>query len=74
MIEEHDPNLIGVCGLIVDDSALARLELRPRCIKMEMRVMRVMRVMKVRRGRVLMRFMQVRLMPSKNLTSFVMLA
>jgi hypothetical protein len=28
MIEEHDPNLIGVCGLVVDDSALARLELR----------------------------------------------
>jgi hypothetical protein len=28
MIEEHDPNLIGVCGLVVDDSALARIELR----------------------------------------------
>ena len=32
MIEEHDPNLSGdcgpTCGLIVDDSALARLELR----------------------------------------------
>ena len=28
MIEEHDPNLIGVYGLVVDDSALARIELR----------------------------------------------
>jgi hypothetical protein len=28
MIEEHDPNLIGDYGLIVDDSALARIELR----------------------------------------------
>ena len=28
MIEEHDPNLIGGYGLVVDDSALARLELR----------------------------------------------
>ena len=28
MIEEHDSNLVGVCGLIVDDSALARIELR----------------------------------------------
>ena len=27
MIEEHDPNLIGVYGLIVDDSAPARIEL-----------------------------------------------
>jgi len=28
MIEEHDPNLIGVYGLVVDDSAPARIELR----------------------------------------------
>ncbi len=28
MIEEHDPNLIGGYGLIVDDSAFARIELR----------------------------------------------
>jgi hypothetical protein len=28
MIEEHDPNLVGGYGLIVDDSALARIELR----------------------------------------------
>ena len=28
MIEEQDPNLIGDYGLIVDDSALARIELR----------------------------------------------